>query len=83
MSLRRYSSTLRSKIPPELISSPSKSLSASPKANEIIGIELAKSAHNYHPLPVVIARASGIFMYDITGKRYFGTSTTPPSFPLY
>jgi ornithine--oxo-acid transaminase len=28
-------------------------------------------AHNYHPLPVVIEKAKGIFMYDVDGKKYF------------
>jgi ornithine--oxo-acid transaminase len=35
-------------------------------------VELAEtwSAHNYHPLPVVIARAEGVWVYDADGKRY-------------
>ena len=28
-------------------------------------------AHNYHPLPVVLARAKGVFMWDVEGKQYF------------
>lgn len=28
-------------------------------------------AHNYHPLPVVLERGEGIFMWDVTGKKYF------------
>ncbi len=28
------------------------------------------SAHNYHPLPIVVARAEGIWVYDVEGKRY-------------
>jgi len=28
-------------------------------------------AHNYHPLPVVLARGKGVFMWDVEGKRYF------------
>ncbi|EFN56647.1 hypothetical protein CHLNCDRAFT_57535 [Chlorella variabilis] len=28
-------------------------------------------AHNYHPLPVVLNRGEGIFMWDVDGKRYF------------
>ncbi|HQC50320.1 MAG TPA: aminotransferase class III-fold pyridoxal phosphate-dependent enzyme, partial [bacterium] len=28
------------------------------------------SAHNYHPLPVVIAKADGIWVTDVDGKRY-------------
>ena len=28
-------------------------------------------AHNYHPLPVVLAKGQGVFMWDVEGKRYF------------
>ncbi|MCG2617098.1 ornithine--oxo-acid transaminase [Terrimonas sp. NA20] len=28
-------------------------------------------AHNYHPLPVVLERGEGVFMWDVDGKRYF------------
>jgi ornithine--oxo-acid transaminase len=28
-------------------------------------------AHNYHPLPVVLNRGEGVFLWDIEGKRYF------------
>ena len=28
-------------------------------------------AHNYHPLPVVLERGEGIYMWDVEGKRYF------------
>src|SRR5512142_2011519 len=28
-------------------------------------------AHNYHPLPVVLARGEGVFMWDVEGKKYF------------
>ncbi|KAK3714546.1 hypothetical protein QZH41_014219 [Actinostola sp. cb2023] len=27
-------------------------------------------AHNYHPLPVALAKAQGIYVWDVTGKRY-------------
>ena len=29
------------------------------------------SAHNYHPLPVVLSKGEGIYMWDVEGKRYF------------
>jgi ornithine--oxo-acid transaminase len=35
-----------------------------------IDLELKVSAHNYHPIPVVVERAEGIFMWDIEGKKY-------------
>jgi ornithine--oxo-acid transaminase len=28
-------------------------------------------AHNYHPLPVVLERGEGIFVWDVEGRRYF------------
>lgn len=28
-------------------------------------------AHNYHPLPVVIKKGEGVFMWDVEGKRYY------------
>ncbi len=28
-------------------------------------------AHNYHPLPVVLAKGKGIFVWDVEGKKYF------------
>lgn len=28
-------------------------------------------AHNYHPLPVVLERGEGVFVYDVEGKRYY------------
>lgn len=36
-------------------------------------LELEKKygAHNYHPLPVVLEKGEGVFMWDIEGKRYY------------
>ena len=34
-------------------------------------LENKYGAHNYHPLPVVLARGKGVFMWDVEGKRYF------------
>lgn len=28
-------------------------------------------AHNYHPIPVVLERGEGVYLYDVDGKRYF------------
>lgn len=33
--------------------------------------ELKYGAHNYKPIPVVIARGEGVFVWDIEGKRYY------------
>lgn len=29
------------------------------------------SAHNYHPLPVVLSKGKGVFLWDVDGKRYY------------
>ena len=34
-------------------------------------LEEKYGAHNYHPLPVVLERGEGVFMWDIEGKRYY------------
>jgi len=36
-----------------------------------INQEEANTAHNYHPIPVVIERGEGVFMWDVDGKRYY------------
>jgi ornithine--oxo-acid transaminase len=41
------------------------------KMNDYIDRESKHGAHNYHPLPVVLEKGQGIFMWDIDGKRYF------------
>lgn len=41
------------------------------KTQYFIGLEDQFGAHNYHPLPVVIDYAKGIFMYDVEGKKYY------------
>lgn len=38
---------------------------------ELIALESKHSAHNYHPIPVVLSRGEGIYVWDIHGKRYF------------
>lgn len=41
------------------------------KAEEYISREEKFGAHNYHPLPVVLDRGKGPFVWDVEGKRYF------------
>jgi ornithine--oxo-acid transaminase len=38
-----------------------------------IAIELENKygAHNYHPLPVVLCKGEGVFLWDVEGKRYY------------
>src|SRR5690606_39096680 len=38
---------------------------------QFIERELAYSAHNYHPLPVVLERGQSVYVWDVEGKRYF------------
>ena len=36
-----------------------------------LALEEKHGAHNYHPLPVVLNRGEGVFLYDVDGKRYY------------
>lgn len=36
-----------------------------------LSLEDAYGAHNYHPLPVVLEKGEGVFVWDVEGKRYF------------
>lgn len=40
-------------------------------ANEAITLEDNYGAHNYHPLPVVLCKGEGVFLWDLEGKRYY------------
>lgn len=41
------------------------------KTKYYIDLEEEHSAHNYHPLPVVLQKGLGVFMWDVDGKRYY------------
>lgn len=41
------------------------------QAEKYIQKEENFGAHNYHPIPVVLSRGEGPFVWDVTGKRYF------------
>lgn len=36
-----------------------------------IALEDKYGAHNYHPLPVVLSRGEGVYVWDVEGKKYF------------
>jgi ornithine--oxo-acid transaminase len=36
-----------------------------------IDLEDKYGAHNYHPLPVVLTRGEGVFLWDVAGKKYY------------
>jgi len=38
---------------------------------EAIGLEEKYGAHNYHPLPVVLSKGEGVYLWDVEGKRYY------------
>jgi len=38
---------------------------------EYIALEDKYGAHNYHPLPVVLAKGEGVFVWDVEGKKYY------------
>lgn len=40
-------------------------------AKKYLALEDQYGAHNYHPIPVVLEKGEGVFLYDIEGKRYF------------
>jgi ornithine--oxo-acid transaminase len=38
---------------------------------EAIALEEQHGAHNYHPLPIVLSRGEGVYVWDVAGKKYF------------
>lgn len=40
-------------------------------SQEAITLEDQYGAHNYHPLPVVLSKGEGVFLWDVEGKRYY------------
>ena len=43
----------------------------SSKSQAYIDLEDQHGAHNYHPLPVVLQKGEGVYVWDVEGKRYF------------
>ncbi len=41
------------------------------RSEEFIEMEHHYGAHNYHPLPVVLSKGEGAFVWDVEGKKYF------------
>jgi len=41
------------------------------KSKKYIELEDKYGAHNYHPLPVVLAKGEGVFVWDVEGKKYY------------
>ncbi len=40
-------------------------------ASELMELENKYGAHNYHPLPVVLQRGKGVYVWDVAGKKYY------------
>lgn len=40
-------------------------------SQEAIELEDQYGAHNYHPLPVVLSKGEGVFLWDVEGKKYY------------
>lgn len=38
---------------------------------DLMGLEDKHGAHNYHPLPVVLTKGEGVYVWDVEGKKYF------------
>src|SRR5262245_42382747 len=39
-------------------------------ASDYLELEASWGANNYHPLPIVVERAQGVWVYDVDGRRY-------------
>jgi ornithine--oxo-acid transaminase len=40
-------------------------------SQDFISLEHEFGAHNYHPLPVVLQKGKGVFLWDVEGKKYY------------
>lgn len=40
-------------------------------APDLMELENKYGAHNYHPIPVVLERGEGVYVWDVDGKKYF------------
>ena len=46
-------------------------ISVTPSTQHFLDLEEKHGAHNYHPLPVVLKKGSGVFLWDVDDKRYY------------
>lgn len=49
----------------------SATISLTEKAAYYLTLEENHGAHNYHPIPVVLSRGKGVFVWDVNDKRYY------------
>ncbi|MGZ3864321.1 MAG: ornithine--oxo-acid transaminase [Bacteroidia bacterium] len=41
------------------------------RSQQLMALEDQYGAHNYHPLPVVLEKGEGVFVWDVEGKKYY------------
>ncbi|MBL0334667.1 MAG: ornithine--oxo-acid transaminase [Chitinophagaceae bacterium] len=46
-------------------------LNTSAKTAKYLALEEQYGAHNYHPIPVVLEKGEGVYLWDVDGKKYF------------
>jgi ornithine--oxo-acid transaminase len=46
-------------------------MEATMNSEQLMQLEDQHGAHNYHPLPVVLAKGEGVYVWDVEGKKYF------------
>src|SRR6186997_841806 len=46
-------------------------INMSEKTQYYLDLEEKYGAHNYHPIPVVLERGEGVYVWDVEGKRYY------------
>lgn len=46
-------------------------MNISEKTQQAINLEDKHGAHNYHPLPVVLEKGKGVYVWDVDGKKYY------------
>ncbi|PWU03212.1 MAG: ornithine--oxo-acid transaminase [Bacteroidetes bacterium] len=49
----------------------SPAISFSERTEYYISLESKYGAHNYHPIPVVLSKGLGVYVWDVDGKKYF------------
>ena len=49
-----------------------------PNSKDYMEMDDKYCAHNYHPIPVVISKAEGVWVYDPEGKKYLDCLSAIP-----
>ena len=42
-----------------------------PETQHFIDLEYNHGAHNYKPIPIVLSKGEGVYLWDVDGKKYF------------